>query len=303
MTQPPDGQLPEPPAEPPVEPPPTEPPAEPPPIEPPARPNPIISASDAASAPTSGWLSPSAPAAPATGWALPEAPQAAPRREGYVIAGVGARLVAYLIDALVVSIVPTLLMLVVLDFRGMIEEVIDAAQRGATAPTTTLPVTLELALVTLIGVALNFIYFVGFWTSGGRATPGMRGLRMQVVEAVSGRRLGVAAAIRRWIPLGSLFGLLSLIEPLQSIAGPVGLLLLVIVFVTIVADARKQGIHDRWANSLVIRSASSGNGAVAVGCVVLALLVIGLTIVMMLVAFSAVLPFLDLGVPAGGTEI
>ena len=46
----------------------------------------------------------------------------------------------------------------------------------------TMEVTPQLILVTLIPLAIQFIYFVGFWTSGGHATPGMRGLKMQVVD-------------------------------------------------------------------------------------------------------------------------
>lgn len=315
MTQPPDGRPPEPPAEPATEPPsPAEPasepppaaeaPIQPPPAEPPARPNPIISATDEASAPASGWVSPTAPPAPATGWALPEAPRAAPGRDGYVIAGVGARLVAFLIDALLVSIVPTILTLVVIDFASIWEAAFEAARRGAEAPMmTTFPVTLDVVLVTLVGVGIHFIYFIGFWTSGGRATPGMRGLRMQVVDAMSGQRIGVVAAVKRWIPLGSFVSVVALLEPLQAIAGPLSLLLLVVVFITIVADARNQGLHDRWANTLVIRSATSGNGAVAVGCLVLALLMIGLAIVASILAFSAILPFIDLDNPGGGIAV
>lgn len=272
---------------------------------PPERPNPIISASDAAPAPGSGWVSPATPAAaPTSGWALPEAPMPAPGRDGFVIAGVGARIVAYLIDAILVGLVPTILTLLVLDLGGLMAEAVDAARRGAAAPTTTtLPVTLELALVTLVGVGIHFIYFVGFWTSGGRATPGMRGLRMQVVEAVSGRRLAIGPAVKRWIPLGSLLGLLSVVEPLQTIAGPLSLLLLVVVFVTVAADLRHQGLHDRWAGSLVIRSASSGNGAVAVGCLVIVVAVVALTIIAALAFFSAVLPFIDFDAPGGGIPV
>lgn len=269
------------------------------------RPNPIISASDATAAPGSGWVSPATPAAaPTSGWALPEAPMPAPGREGFVIAGVGARVVAYLIDGILVGLVPTILTLVVIDMSALIAEAVDAARRGAAAPTTTtLPVTLELALVTLVGVGINFIYFVGFWTGNGRATPGMRGLRMQVVDAMSGGRLGLAAATRRWLPLGAAFSLLYVIEPLQAVAGPLALLFLVVVFVSMVADARKQGFHDRWAGSLVIRSATSGNGAVAVGCIVVAVLVIALSIVAMAVFFSALLPFIDLDAPGGGIPV
>jgi uncharacterized RDD family membrane protein YckC len=264
--------------------------------------SPIISASpsvltDAASpsVPTDAAGSPAAPAAPLVAWAAPAAADAAPGREGFVIAGMGARLVAYFIDGLIVSIIPTILTFLVVDYTDMIRQTIDASRTGATAAQAsfTFAVTPQLILVTLIALALQYLYFIGFWTSGGRATPGMRGLRMQVVEAATGGTLSLAAATKRFIAMGYPLGLLILVPALQSAAGVAQFALSLFLFFTAITNDRRQGLHDKWANSLVIRSTTSGDGAVLVGCLLLIVIVVGFGIIASVLAVAALGPELQ----------
>ncbi len=275
---------PEPPAEPVLaatEPPPA--PLEPP---PPAPGGPIISAAPSTPAPpTSGWQSPEPPpSAPGTGWQLPAAAVAAPRQEGYVIAGVGARFVGWLIDVTLVGLIPTALTYALVDWSPIIDEAIRQARDNPTGTfggtAFTIPLTPEIVIATLIGIGIEYLYFVGFWTSRWRATPGMIGLKMQVVDAATGGPLTLIQATKRWIALGWPLGLLILIPALQTVAGWISLALYVVLFLTTVTNDRKQGLHDRIASSLVIRSATSGNGATFVGCLVWGVLLI-------LVAFIA----------------
>jgi len=275
------------------------PPSEAPPTEPswvdptPPPPSPIISASP--SVPTDAAGPSPAPAAPLVGWETPAPAGAAPGREGYVIAGVGARLVAYFIDAVLVSIVPGILMLLVVDYRPLIQQIIDAARAGAAAGQTTftIPVTPEFILVTLISFAIQFIYFVGFWTSGMRATPGMRGLRIQVVDAATGGTLSLTAATKRFVAMGSALALLMAVPSLQSAASILPFAVSLFLFFTAITNDRRQGLHDKWANSLVIRSTSSGDGAVVIGCLVLIVLVVVLGIIASVVFFAAIGPQLQ----------
>ena len=84
----------------------------------PARPFPDATPATPATpaAPVSGWVQPGPPTpAPLVAWEAPQAPVEVAGQEGYVIAGVGARIVAYLIDAVLVSIIPTLLSLLITD--------------------------------------------------------------------------------------------------------------------------------------------------------------------------------------------
>ena len=236
-----------------------------------------------------------AAAAPLVGWEAPPPASAAPGREGYVIAGMGARLVAYFIDSLIVSIIPTVLTLLVVDYSGMMQQAIDAAESGTPAAQTSfvMAVTPELILVTLISVAIQFLYFVGFWTSGARATPGMRGLRMQVVDAATGGGLSLVQATKRFIALGAPLALLILIPALQSAAGIAQFALSLFLFFTAITNDRRQGLHDKWANSLVIRSTTSGDGAVVIGCLVLVVISVALAIILSVAAFAAMAPQIE----------
>ncbi len=187
-------------------------------------------------------------------------------------------------------------MLTVIDFRGLMEAAIEASRTGAN-PQTTLPVTLPLMLVGLVALGLQFIYFVGFWTGKGRATPGMRVMRMQVVDAASGQELGLTPAIKRWVLLGAPLGLLALIQPLQALVSPLSLLVLFVVLLTTIASDRRQGFHDRAAGSLVIRDALSGNAATTIGCLLIIAVFVVVGILAGIIAINAIGPGFPLLLP------
>ncbi|MEO6207147.1 MAG: RDD family protein [Candidatus Limnocylindrales bacterium] len=226
---------------------------------------------------------------PIVGWQVPETTSARSGVDGFVTATVWTRLVAYFIDILLIGIIPAVLSLATTDYAALMREVVDASRAGGTA-VVAVPTTLATVLITVVTAGLNFIYFVGFWTGNGRATPGMRGLRMQVVDAVSGRTLSLGAAVRRWVAMGAPLSLLAIVPALQSTAGIAGFLLAVVLLITVTTDTRRQGLHDKWAGSTVIRSTASGAGATAVGCLVLILLIGGVGIVVAVLAAGDVLP-------------
>jgi uncharacterized RDD family membrane protein YckC len=254
-------------------------------------PSPIISASPSVPSEATGPV----PAAPLVGWEAPAPAGVAPGREGYVIAGMGARLVAYFIDGVLVAIIPTILTLMVVDYGPLFDQILEASRSGSVTGQTSfvIPVTPQLILVTLVGLAVQFLYFVGFWTSGGRATPGMRGLKMQVVDAATGGGLSLAAATKRFIALGSPLALLTLVPGLQSLAGIAQFALSLFLFFTAITNDRRQGLHDKWASSLVIRSTTSGDGAVAVGCLMLIVIVVAFAIILSVASLAAVSPFME----------
>ena len=261
--------------------------------------SPIISA--APDEPTSGWQTPGQgtppPAAPGSGWEVPPpavAAAAATTQEGYVIAGVGARIVAWLIDTTLAGIIPAAIGLAVIDFPSIVRQALEEAERnpaGRFDPTPyTIPVTLDFVLITLIGLGIQYLYFVGFWTSRWRATPGMIGLKMRVVDATTGSTLSIVEATKRWIALGFPLTLLGLVAGLQGTASVLQFGLLLFLFFTIVTHPRRQGLHDRWANSLVIRSVTSGDGATFAGCLVWGVLVILLIFILSTFVLASVLP-------------
>jgi uncharacterized RDD family membrane protein YckC len=283
-----------------VPPPPPDEPAAPTPPEPAAPAGPIISATP--TPPASGWQTPGQPGTPGVppvvppggGWEVPTAAAPIAQQDGYVIAGIGARFVAWLIDITLAGIIPAALTLMVTDVVGVFRRAFEQAMRDPTAQVPVdaymVPVTLDYILVTLIGLGIQFLYFVGFWTSRWRATPGMIGLQMRVVDERTGGILSVVQATKRWVALGWPLGLLALVPALQSVQGVVLFLLWVFVFFTTVTNDRRQGLHDKWANSLVIRSVTSGNGATFVGCLVWGVLLIVLFIVFWSVLFASVWP-------------
>jgi uncharacterized RDD family membrane protein YckC len=231
--------------------------------------------------PSTGWELPTSPPPlappPATeGWQMPGATtQRAMLHEGYVVGSTGARFVAWLIDTLLVSIVPGALTLYVYDWPELFRQIFDQMRFDANGhiipnygASYTIPVTLDLVLVSLIVVGLQFIYFVGFWTSRWQATPGMIGLKLRVVDAQTGTTLTLPQAGKRWVALGSPLGLLVLVPVLQSAASLAEFALTLFLFLSTVTNDRRQGLHDRFAGSQVIRHVSSGAGATAIGCIV-----------------------------------
>ena len=274
--------------------------AEPPAPEPPPAPGgPIISATPSApSTPASGWQAPAPPSsASGSGWQLPAAAAAAPQQEGFVIAGVGSRFVAWLIDITLVAWLPALLTFAVIDWRSLIDEAMRQYQRDPSGSLNgtamTLPITTEFILATVIGLGIQYLYFVGFWTSRWRATPGMVGLKLRVVDAATGGPLTIVQATKRWIALGWPLSLLTLIPALQAIGGYISLAVYVVLFLTTVTNDRKQGLHDRFASSLVIRSVTSGNGATFVGCLVWGILVILILVIVGTFLLGAMGPQLE----------
>ena len=244
----------------------------------------------------SGGTDPAQPTGPAplVGWQVP--PQrTVETAQGYAVAGIVPRLVAYFLDSILVSIVPTILSLVLVDYGAYFREVIesmpiDPATGMPTSSMAPVPVTTEIVLITIISTAISYLYFVGFWTSGGQATPGMRGLRMRLVDVTGGTTLSIGQATKRWIGYGAPLALLAFIPPFQTVAGLLQIGISLILLITAATDDRKQGLHDRWANSVVIRSVTSGGGATALGCLLVILIVIGFMVAVSTIALGAVMP-------------
>jgi uncharacterized RDD family membrane protein YckC len=88
------------------------------------------------------------------------------------------------------------------------------------------------ALSTLLGL----VYFIGFWTWRGQ-TPGMIPFNMRVVMADTGEKPDVVRSLLRYVGL-----IISFV-----------VILLGVIWVAF--DARKQGWHDKIANTLVVRPA------------------------------------------------
>lgn len=144
-------------------------------------------------------------------------------------AAVTTRVIALIIDAIILGICSAILGLVIAD-TGIVSGIIRA----------------------IIYAALGFVYFGYTWTAW-RASPGQRVLGLMTVNEADGAAVTWSQATTRW---AFLFGpsILS-----SFIGGGLGALLGLIVFAygiyllyTTATDPRKQGFHDKQAKTLVI---------------------------------------------------
>lgn len=240
--------------------------------------------------PATGPLLSSAPSAPVVGWQQPTSVAEAAPIEGHVIAGPWARLVAWWVDQALVTYLPSLLFVFVIDWRALFEAIIEQSQNPTTAQTFDMPFTTGYGIATVILVGVSYLYYVGFWTGPGRATPGMRVMKMQVTDEHLGATMTIGQATRRWFAMGVWLSLVAFLGTAGSIAGVVQPLLYIALFLSVIVNARRQGLHDRFAGSIVIRQRASGDGAVALGCVLIVALTIVIGIVFLVLFTTAVMP-------------
>jgi uncharacterized RDD family membrane protein YckC len=198
---------------------------------------------------------------PVVAWAPPAVPDARPAvGEGLVTAGVFSRLVAFAIDGLILGCISIAIGVLVGVYR-----------EGSTQ-------ALVLG-VGLVGVAIDGLYFVALWTSGWRATLGMRLIGIRVLQAADGGPLPLEAAVVRWLALTGIVQLLAIIPVAGGVLGLVALAWVIVLLITTATDRLHQGFHDRWAGSVVVQPAPGGSGAALVGCLVLIALVLFLPVI------------------------
>lgn len=230
-----------------------QPPGVPPPAAPPGAPPPT-----GAPAP---WSAPYDAAGAGSGWAAPPVPVSAfavPGAPGYVFAGGLIRFVAYLIDGIILWFLGTVVF-------AMVGSLIPSVQGMFFAHT-------------LVALAIDAIYFIGLWTSEGRATVGMRILKVQVGNAFDGRKLDLGQGVRRWLALGSWLAALGYTEDLSILVGLVALVWIIILLITTVTSPTKQGLHDRFANSAVVAPASGTLSSAALACLAVAVVGVGIVL-------------------------
>jgi uncharacterized RDD family membrane protein YckC len=218
----------------------------------PAAPSPgLISAQPTGS--LSGQTPP--PGAPLVSWAAPTGPVAAvPVAEGLVIAGTFTRLVAYAADLL---------------FLGAISVAVDGALG-------LYDIGRDENVALIVGgilVGVDFLYFVGLWTSGLHATLGMRMLRLRILDATTATTLSPNDAVLRWLALSGAVAILTLVPGLSGYIGLVSLIWLVVLLATTAMHPLHQGLHDRWARSVVVTPGPGGSGLAFATCLIMVVLV------------------------------
>jgi uncharacterized RDD family membrane protein YckC len=157
-------------------------------------------------------------AAPATGWATPKPTGPAP---GIAFASHGARLLAFIIDAVLLGLVVGSVFLVVV--AGMLASQSLAGFFGI------------LAVVFIGQYLLPALYFGVFWWRQG-ATPGMRAMHIRVVRAADGGPITGQQAF------------------LRAVGYWVSATVFYLGYVWILFDDRHQGWHDKIAETFVIEA-------------------------------------------------
>ncbi len=227
-------------------------------------------------------VTPAASTAPAAGavagWNAPDAGMPAAPVEGFVIAGIGSRLVAWLLDGLIVGAI------------GVVIGTLLIVVSGLTTAGDAVLVSTGLSVVIL---AIDFVYLVGFWTGPRRATPGMRLLALEIVDATSGAALSVRAAVIRWLAFGVPLSLLAALPVIGEISSWVLVGWSVFLLMTTAMSPMNQGMHDRWAGSAVMRRAGASTNGAAIGCLVIAIVGVLVFIVLPIAFLIAAGPELE----------
>ena len=203
---------------------------------------------------------PSAPP-PGDAWASAQAPAQVPGHAGLFFADVPNRVIALIIDVIVVAIVSFILSAIVYSVLGWpttVKTVPDTSQiLGVRFETTTNYVALFAG--TILGVLISAAYYLYTWTKL-RGTLGQKALGMQVGNAFDGVTLTMEQAIKRWLALGGVFALAQFLNPLPLLGlliGLAGFVWFIALLYTTATSPTKQGLHDKYANSVVVKAARS----------------------------------------------
>lgn len=173
---------------------------------------------------------------------------------GLVYADVPNRAIAYIIDAIILFVINIVVGIIIGIFLPSA-----TINPNAQNPFAAVEVNYVAVLITtIIGLAINAVYFVYTWTRNG-GSPGQRMLGMKVSNT-EGASLTQDQAIRRWIFLGAPFGLASALSPIPSLGlliSLAGLAYFIYLLVSTAQSPTKQGFHDKQVNSIVVKSARS----------------------------------------------
>jgi uncharacterized RDD family membrane protein YckC len=113
-----------------------------------------------------------------------------------------------------------------------------------------------------VGLAVSGAYFVYLWTNQ-RATVGMKVLNLQIGNAPEGSTLTTEQAIRRWLALGAIFSIAQVLNPLPLIGLLIGLAAfawVIFLLYTTATSPTKQGWHDKFANTMVVKAVGGTSG-------------------------------------------
>jgi uncharacterized RDD family membrane protein YckC len=173
-----------------------------------------------------------------------------PGPAGYYYADVPNRIIAIIIDAIILGIIGVVL-----------GAILPATARPNPNPTgfgdLLILDPVGLLIQGIVGLIVSAAYFIFMWTQQ-RGTVGMKLLGMQVGNETDGRTITTNQAAIRW---ALLFGPQTLAQFLFGapaigvIIGLLGFIWAIALLVTTAQSPTKQGLHDRYAHTVVVKAA------------------------------------------------
>lgn len=200
------------------------------------------------------------PPPPAGGsWQAPPPVQPVPGTAGFVYADVPNRIVAVIIDAIILGVIGLVVNAVLSGILGpavrIRETTLDDLVNGNINTLVDINY-LNLFVSAIVGLAISLAYSVYMWTRM-RGTVGMKALGMQVGNFPDGKTLTQNQAIRRWAALwgpGQVGQFLNSLPALGALIGLAGLVYTIFLLYTTAQSPTKQGFHDKFANSVVVKA-------------------------------------------------
>jgi len=191
------------------------------------------------------------PQAPQPAWMqslTSTAPVAGPA--GLFYADLPNRIIAYVIDMILIAIVGAVI----------------GAITGSFMPVATFDLVhgfqynyFAAIINAVIGAAISAGYFIYMWTAM-RGTVGMKVLGMQIGSEKDGSTLSMDQAIRRWLAFGGWISIAQALNPLPLLGILIGLVAfgyVIYLLYTTAQSPTKQGFHDRFVGSMVVKAARS----------------------------------------------
>lgn len=171
-----------------------------------------------------------------------------PGPAGLYYADVPNRIVAMVIDIIVLSAIGFALAWL---FGGLVTPsgALDSAGGGLDV--------VPFLVVLVLELAIGFAYFGFLWTAT-HSTVGMRLLGLQIGDEVDGHPVSWRQALIRWLIVGIPSVLTSQAVYVPSFIGValsvVGAAWLLLLLYGIAQSPTKQGLHDRWAHTIIFRT-------------------------------------------------
>jgi uncharacterized RDD family membrane protein YckC len=190
-----------------------------------------------------------------SGWAQPASTEAR-GTAGFVYADVPNRVIAVIIDGVILVIINAIVGALLTPIIGPTANFVPGTSSDPFSFSFSINPTATI-ISSIVDLIISGIYFVGSWVTW-RATPGQRVLGMQVGNETDGATLTPNQAVIRWLLLGAPFGLLSALSGISGLTGIIGLIAIIWFIVLLVTTARsptKQGLHDQYAHTVVVKSA------------------------------------------------